>query len=172
MTIEDVAQRAGVGKASIYRRWSSKGTLALDAFMVEFLATQQAPDTGALEGDLLQALRSWVRTVHKTPTGQALTGIIAQAQHDPELAAAWRDRVVLPVRAQHRRIIEAAIERGEIPASSDPDVILDMLFGPVYHRLLHRHRPVTDGFVRRVVAMIVAGARAGAAGPPKGRPTR
>jgi len=164
LTIEDVADRAGVGKASIYRRWSTKGTLALDAFLAEFLSSQPLPDTGSLEGDLLAALRSWMRTVRGTPTGRALTGLIAQAQHDPELAADWRQRVVDPARAQLCQIIERAIARGEIPAASDPEVLIDMVYGPAYHRLL-QHLPLSDSFIRSVVTMVVAGAEAGAAAP-------
>jgi AcrR family transcriptional regulator len=166
MTIEDVAERAGVGKASIYRRWSTKGTLALDAFLAEFLSAQPPPDSGSLEGDLLAALRAWVRTVWGTPAGRALTGLIAQAQHDPELAVGWREHVVNPARAQHRGIIERAVARGEIPEASDPDVLIDLLYGPAYHRLLNGHLPLSDTFVRQVAAMVAAGAKAGAAIPP------
>src|SRR5664280_981865 len=63
LTIEDVALHAGVGKATIYRRWPTKGMLAFDAFRAEFLARQPLPDTGSLRGDLLAALRGWIRTV-------------------------------------------------------------------------------------------------------------
>ncbi|HEY3810950.1 MAG TPA: TetR/AcrR family transcriptional regulator [Acidimicrobiales bacterium] len=165
MTIEDVAERAGVGKASIYRRWSTKGTLALDAFLAEFLASQPLPDTGSLDGDLRAALRAWVRTVRGTPTGRALGGLIGQVQHDPELAIAWTQRVVTPIRAQHRRIIERAMERGEIPADSEADLLLDMLYGPAYHRLLNGHLPLTNRFIHQVVAMVMVGAAAGASAP-------
>src|ERR1700735_3000364 len=72
MTIEDVADRAGVGKASIYRRWPTKGTLALDAFLDSFLAQQPRVDTGALEEDLAEALTLWSAAVVGTPTGRAL----------------------------------------------------------------------------------------------------
>jgi AcrR family transcriptional regulator len=165
MTIEDVAARAGVGKASVYRRWPTKGTLALDAFLAEFLRLQPLPDTGSLRGDLLAALRAWVRTVTRTPTGRALAGLIAEAQHDPDLATAWRDRVVGPVRAQHRKMLERAIARGEIPAGSDVDVLMDLLYGAAYHRLLQGHLPLTDRFVQHVVSVIVAGAQDTAATP-------
>ena len=166
MTIEEVAARAGVGKTSIYRRWPTKGTLALDAFLVDFLSAQPLPDTGELESDLVAALRAWVRTARDTATGRALVALVAEAQHDADLAVAWRDRVVRPIRAQHRHIIEHAIDRGEIPADSDPEVLMDMLYGPAYHRLLHGHLPLSDPFVKRVAAIVAAGARAGAAAPP------
>ncbi len=157
MSIEEVAARAGVGKATIYRRWPSRGALALDAFLAEFLGQQPLPDTGTLRGDLLAALRAWITSVTKTSAGAMLAGLIAEAQQDAALAAAWRDRVVEPVRDQHAIMLDRAIARGEIAPGTDKDVVLDMLYGPAYHRLLHGHRPLTDQFARRVVDLIVAG---------------
>ena len=77
MSIEEVAARAGVGKTTIYRRWPSKGLLALDAFVASFREEQPLPDTGTLRGDLLSALHTWVRAVTQTPMGSMLTGLIA-----------------------------------------------------------------------------------------------
>lgn len=168
LTIEEVASRAGVGKSSIYRRWSSKGTLALQAFVTEFLASQPPPDTGSLEGDMNAALAAWVRTVSGTPNGRVLVGLIAEAQHDRDLAVAWRETVVVSIRAPHRLMIERAIDRGEIPPGSDVDVLTDMLYGPAYHRLLHGHLELSEAFTRTVVAVVVAGAKAGAAVPTAG----
>ncbi len=85
-----------------------------------------------------------------------LSGLIAEVQQDRALAAAWRDRVVEAVRAQHAIMLDRAISRGEIPADTDKEVVLDLLYGPAYHRLLHGHRPLTDQFARRVVDLIVA----------------
>src|SRR5271156_1535101 len=73
MSIEEVAARAGVGKATIYRRWSSKGLLALDAFVTSFQEQQPLPDTGTLRGDLIAALTAWVRAVTGTSMGAMLT---------------------------------------------------------------------------------------------------
>ncbi len=165
MSIEEVACRAGVGKATIYRRWPSRGALALDAFLAEFLGQQPLPDTGTLRGDLLTALRAWIRSVTQTSAGPMLSGLIAEAQQDRALAAAWRDRVVEVVRAQHAVMLDRAISRGEIPADTDKDVVLDLLYGPAYHRLLHGHRPLTDQFARRVVDLIVAALTADHPGP-------
>src|ERR1700676_1081643 len=85
LTIDEVAQRAGVGKATIYRRWPSKGTLVFEAFSADFLARQPLPDTGSLRADLLAALRGWVKTVRGTVTGRTLVGLIAEVQRDPGL---------------------------------------------------------------------------------------
>jgi len=157
MSMEEVAARAGVGKTTVYRRWPSRGALALDAFLTEFQEQQPLPDTGTLHGDLLAALRGWTRSVTRTPAGRMLAGLIAEAQRDPALGAAWRDRVIEPLRARHTIMLDRAIERGEIRADVDKDVVLDLLFGPDYHRLLNGHRPLTDRFARQVVDLIVAG---------------
>jgi AcrR family transcriptional regulator len=157
MSIEEVAARAGVGKATIYRRWSSKGLLALDAFVLMFREQQPPPDTGSLRGDLTAALRAWVRAVTSTPAGRLLPSLIAAAQHDPELHAAWRDRVLEPLRAQHRVMLQHAMERGEVPASLDAEVVLDMFFGAAEHRLLLGHLPMTESFITSVVDVILGG---------------
>jgi AcrR family transcriptional regulator len=157
LTIEDVAVRAGVGKATIYRWWQSKGTLAFDAFSVQFLARQPLPNTGTLRGDFLAALRGWIRSVKGTPTGQTLVELIAEVQRDAALAAVWRNRFIGPVRDHHRVMIERAIARGEIPSTTNAEVALDLLFGPAYHRLLQTHLPLTDRFARDAVDIVVAG---------------
>ena len=157
VTVDMVAAKAGVSKATIYRRWSSKGLLALDAFVASFREQQPLPDTGTLRGDLTAALRAWVRAVTSTPMGPMLTGLIAEAQHDQELRAAWRDRVLEPLRSQHRIMLDRAIARGEIPASVDREVVLDLFFGAAQHRLLLGHLPLTDDFIREVVDVILDG---------------
>ena len=157
MSIEEVAARAGVGKATIYRRWPSKGLLALDAFVTSFAEQQALPDTGNLRDDLIVALTAWVRAVTRTSMGPMLTGLIAEAQHDPSLRAAWRERVLEPLRTQHRVMLDRAVARGEIPATVDPEVVLDLFFGAAQHRLLLGHLPLTDEFIREVVDVILDG---------------
>ena len=164
MSIEEVAARAGVGKTTIYRRWPSKGLLALDAFVASFREEQPLPDTGTLRGDLLAALHAWVRAVTQTPMGSMLTGLIAEAQHDAELRGAWRDRVLEPLRSQHRIMLDRAIARGEIPPGVDRDVVLDLFFGAAEHRLLLGHLPMSDDFIADVVDVILAGVERSGAG--------
>ena len=114
MSIEEVAARAGVGKTTIYRRWPSKGLLALDAFVASFREEQPLPDTGTLRGDLVAALSAWVLAVTGTSMGRMLTGLIAEAQYDPELRAAWRDRVLEPLRVQYRLMLARAAARSRL----------------------------------------------------------
>lgn len=166
ISVEEVAARAGVGKASVYRRWPSKGTLAFDAFVSEFLGQHPAVTTGSFRGDLLTDLRSWVRAVQETTTGRTLRGLIAEVQRDPDLADAWRERFVGPARAQHRAMVERAIHRGEVPPATDADFLLDLLYGPAYLRLLHGHLPLSDAFVVGVVDAVVASIGSGAGRSP------
>jgi AcrR family transcriptional regulator len=162
ITIEEVAQRAQVSKASVYRRWPTKGMLAFDAFVSEFLRRLPSPDTGSLEADLRASLRGWVRVVRETTTGRTLRGLIAEAQRDPELAAAWRDRFINPVRAARSEIVRRAVERGELSADVNVDVLLDLVYGPAYHRFLQGHRPLDAAFVNAVVEAVLGAAREGA----------
>jgi AcrR family transcriptional regulator len=163
MTIEEVASRAGVAKTTIYRRWSTKGALALDAFLGDFLSQQPVADTGTLEGDLREALTSWAQAVVDTPTGRTLVRLVAEAQLDDQLADAWSDRVMSPLRHQHRQMIERAMQRGEIPVGSDVEAVMDMTYGPAYHRLLQGHLTITPSFIDLVARMVAEGAKAGGA---------
>jgi AcrR family transcriptional regulator len=157
LTMEEVAVRAKVSKATIYRWWPTKGVLVFDAFLAQFLAKQPIPDTGTLRGDLLAALRSWIRAVKGTVTGRTLVGLIAEVQRDPELSDLWRERVIRPVRNQHKVMLQRAIERGEIPPGTDGDVVLDLLYGSAYHRLLQSHLTLSDRFAQGVVDTIMCG---------------
>jgi AcrR family transcriptional regulator len=157
-TIDTVAARARTSKPVLYRRWKTREDL-LRATARHRGATDPPaiPDTGTLRGDLLSALHAWVRAVTQTPMGPMLTGLIAEAQHDPELRGAWRDRVLEPLREQHRVMLDRAIVRGEIAASVDRDVVLDLFFGAAEHRLLLGHLPMTGEFIAEVVDVILAG---------------
>jgi AcrR family transcriptional regulator len=157
LTIEEVAVRAGVGKTTIYRRWSSRGTLALDAFLAEFEGQQSLPDTGTFAGDLRAALGAWARAVSGTSAGAMLTGLIAEIQHDRNLARAWQDRVIAPLRAQYSIMLDRGVLRGEIPADTDAGVVLDLLFGACYYRLLQGQRRLNEQFVNQVVDVVAAG---------------
>jgi AcrR family transcriptional regulator len=157
MSIEEVASRAGVGKATIYRRWPSKANLALDAFLAESREWLTPADTGTLRGDLQVALQAWVRAVTRMRVGGILAALLAETRQDPELAASWHDQVVEPSRAQYEVILNRAIDRGEIPADTDQDVVLDLLFGSGGYRLLLGHQPLNDHFVHQVVHIITAG---------------
>jgi AcrR family transcriptional regulator len=165
LTMDEVAQRGGVSKATIYRWWPTKGTLVFEAFTANFLARQPTPNTGSLRGDLLGALRNWIKTVKGTVTGRTLVALIAEVQRDPDLAEIWREHFVTSVRTQHRVMIDRAVERGALSPDVDSDVVLDLVYGSAYHRLLQSHLPLTERFAQNVVDTVVAGLQMDRAGP-------
>ena len=156
--MDAVAEKAGVSKATIYRWWPTKETLALDALYQEWAGVQPAArETGSLQGDLLSLLRPWVRLVGERPYGRLIAALVAEAQADPAFAEQYRERFVEPRRAQARPILVRAIERGRLPAATDIELALDLLYGPLYHRLLHGHAPLDERFLRDLVDTVLAG---------------
>jgi AcrR family transcriptional regulator len=158
VSMDAVADRAGVSKATIYRWWPTKETLALEALYQEWdTARPSPPDTGSLRGDLLALLRPWIRRVRARPYGRVVAALIAEAQTDPEFAAEYHRRFVEPRRDPARALLKRALERGEIPPETKVEVALDLLYGSLYHRLLHGHAPLNDRFLQDVVDTTLAG---------------
>jgi AcrR family transcriptional regulator len=158
VSMDAVAERARVSKATIYRWWPTKETLALDALYHEWDTARPSPrDTGSLRGDLLSLLRPWIRRVRARPYGRVIAALITEANTDQQFAEQYRARFVEPRREPARALFSRAIARGEIPTGTDVEVALDLLYGPIYHRLLHGHAPLTDRFVQDVVDSVLAG---------------
>jgi AcrR family transcriptional regulator len=155
ISMDAVAERAGASKATIYRWWPSKELLALDALLSQWETDTR--DTGSLAGDLLALIRPWVRRLADRPYGRVIAALLTRAQSDPGFAAAYRARFVEPRRDEGRLILDRAIERDEIPAGTDIEAALDLLYGPIYHRMLHGHSALTDQFARTIVGYVVAG---------------
>jgi AcrR family transcriptional regulator len=163
MSMDDVAKRANVSKATIYRWWASKELLAMDALANEWaLPTPSSGlDTGSLRGDLLARLRPWLRQLNQKPYERIIAGLLAQTQTDPEFAKLYREHFVAPRRDETRMLLLRAIDRGEIAAETNLELTLDLLYGPIYHRLLHGHAPLNDGFAAQVIDAVIAAISSG-----------
>ena len=157
VSMDAVASRAGVSKATIYRWWPSKERLALEA-LVEWSSASSPPrDTGDLRSDLLALVRPWVRDIRRRQFGRVIAALIAEAQSDPAFAAEYRHHFVDHRREPMQAAFARAIARGEAPADLDIDVALDLVYGPLYHRLLQGHAPLTDRFAQQVVDLALKG---------------
>lgn len=159
VSVDEIAARAGVSKATIYRWWDSKEALALDAFREELVEREgPVPDTGSLAGDLLAQLRTRIRALGSSPaTGRTLVALAAEAALDAELREAYRTHLLEPLRREGREVFQKAIERGEIPADTDVDVALDLIYGALNQRLFQGHAPLDDHFARAAVDIVVRG---------------
>jgi len=157
MSMDGVARDAGVSKATIYRWWPSKERLALDALATEWAATPPADqrETDSLRDDLVTRFRPWLRQLRRRPYGRVVAGLVAEAQTNPSFAAMYREQFVEPRRAATREILVRARDRGEIAAHTNLDVTLDLLYGPIYHRLLHGHAPLTERFAEQVIDSVI-----------------
>jgi len=166
VTMDAVAERAGASKATIYRWWPSKELLALDALVIslEDVLARVRTDTGTLRGDLRAILRPAMTQLSQRPYGRVIAALIAEIHRDAAFAEVWQERYVTARRRHARAAFRRAIERGEISAKTDVELALDMIYGPIYHRLLHGHAPLSQAVAYRLVDTVI-----GVAGsPPSG----
>jgi AcrR family transcriptional regulator len=158
MNMGAVAARAGVSKATIYRRWRTKELLALDAlFHAWSEGIPPAHATGQLRADLFSVLRPWAKLLRTRPYAHVIAALIAEAHTNAAFAEAYRTRFVGPRRDQARAIFRRALERTDMNAAeTDIDLALDLLYGPIYHRLFHGHAPLDEPFQHAVIEAAVA----------------
>jgi AcrR family transcriptional regulator len=154
LTIEAVAARAGASKATIYRWWPNKATLAMEAFVGQIVPALPFEDTGDLHGDFRRHLGIMVDVLH-TQLGRTLADIIAGMQHDEELAEAFSQRYLVPRRKVPRQALQNAIKRGELQADADPDVIMDAIYGAIYFSLLIRKQRIDATFVETLLLQVL-----------------
>jgi AcrR family transcriptional regulator len=151
LTFERVARESGVSKTTIYRWWPSPGALALEGYFHSVEVTLSFPDTGDIRADIITQLHSFVTLMTQTPAGRLLTELIGQSQTDPDLATDYRR-----LYSSHRRQLAAdrftaAQHHGQIRLDVDTQVLVDQLWGAVYHRLLIPDEPVTEAFAAALV---------------------
>ncbi|MCG6871185.1 MAG: TetR/AcrR family transcriptional regulator C-terminal ligand-binding domain-containing protein [Gammaproteobacteria bacterium] len=149
VTVEAVAAHSGVGKPTIYRHWPNAQAVAMAALM-EFGLEVHEPGSG----DPLKALRSQLESVilaFATPTGRSAAALIATADPDTELTRAFRERLLLRSREAGRQLLEQARETGRLDDNLDLEVALDMLYGPLFFRLLFGHQPLRRQLAGRIM---------------------
>jgi AcrR family transcriptional regulator len=154
LSMDAVAAKAGVSKATIYRRWPSKEALVVDAWRT-LIAPADTPDTGSLRGDVEAILGTLLDKVGD-PGFDVLSQVMAAARTDRALADALREYVATR-RRPLRTVLERAVARGELSEDLELDVVQDALVGPLFYRLLLSHGPLDREVARNVIDVVLAG---------------
>jgi AcrR family transcriptional regulator len=153
LTLDDLAAASGVAKTTILRRWPSKAAVA--AAGVERLALQSVdvPDSGTLRGDLYVLLRGAAETFVRG-RGAFVPRLLREAGHHPEITDLLFT-VIHTRRQAYRRALALAIARGELAPSVDQDLLIDLLMGPIWTRLLITRDPITPAYVSSVIEAVL-----------------
>src|SRR3954464_6055011 len=137
-TTDSIAERAGASKATIYRWWPSKASLLAEALREAVAHEVPFPETGDLAIDIELQLQNFIALLNGR-LGRALKAFVGAAQSDPEVAAAFLEEWVKPRRKEARTVLERYQTQGQIDPEVDLDLVLDLLYGPMYFRLLSGH---------------------------------
>jgi AcrR family transcriptional regulator len=154
LTMDAIASRAGVGKATVYRRWSTKETLAAEA-IERIMRAIPIPDTGTVEGDLRRMMSDALGLYRSSTTGALLSGFVAAMARSELIARTIRSGFVGVRRAALRKVLERGVARGELRKGLDYELVLDLLGGPFFYRFLVIGGPVDERFARGVVDAVL-----------------
>ncbi len=157
LSIEGIAARAGVGKNTIYRWWPSKGAILLDGLLSIVAVDASMADTGDIVADLKAQMGAAVRTLGDTPLGAQYRALIGEAQHNPDLARALRERLIEPLRTAAAHRIQLAQRQGQIREGLDSEFLVEVLYGPLYYRMLLTQQVPDPARIEAVVDTAFAG---------------
>ena len=156
MSLEGIAARAGVGKATIYRRWSNKASVVMDAFLAATAKEIAFPNTRSAREDIRRQMRSVVKVLNG-PRGRTIATLIGVVQSDNELAEAFRTRFVAVRRGEAKAVVQRGIANGEFKPDMDLESVLDCLYGPLYFRLLIGHEKASAKYADQLVDLVLRG---------------
>ncbi len=162
VSVEAIAAAAGASKATLYRWWPNKAAIVMEALLESTGADVYVPTSADPVADLAEKLRRAI-ALFAGPKGQVFAALIGEAQFNPELAHAYRQQLLAPRRAAMRVVLLRAIGAGALRQDLDIDMAMDLLYGPLYARLLLGHAPLDEAFMRDYPAMAIAGLLAPAA---------
>jgi AcrR family transcriptional regulator len=160
LTVESIATRAGVGKATIYRRWPSKLPLVVEAF--GGLPALEDVDTGDLRNDLVTMLRRYLQVFNTTPLAEVLPSLAGERSHNTELEVL--DSVLKGRRQPLLAAFERALERGELSRDLDLELAADLVVGPIAVRLYFTGGRIHPRIVGPMVDLALNGIAQGASG--------
>ena len=156
LRMDDVAERAGVGKATIYRRYRSKDELVADA--VATLVSEIAiPDTGSTRSDLLALMRQAVELYSGPLAPGLMPALLEETRRNPELATTLRDQFLADRRSALSAVLKRGVRRGDLRRDLDLELALDVLGGAIFYRLLVTGGAIDERLAQGVVELILRG---------------
>jgi AcrR family transcriptional regulator len=153
--MEGIAVAAGVAKQTIYRWWKSKTDVLMDAFLEDVVQGLVPPDRGSLAADLRFHLVGLARLLAISDTGAVFRALIAEAQHDSELAVRLRTQFIEPQRIRDLIPFEQAVKRGELSQDFDIQAAAEELLSPIYYRVLVSGQPISPSYVEGLVRRLL-----------------
>ena len=156
LRVDDVAERAGVGKATIYRRYRSKEEL-IAAAVRSLVGDISIPDTGSTEEDLRRLMRNAVKVYRGSVEASVMPGLVEAINRDPELARSVREGFLTRRRAALSLVLERGVQRGDLRPDLDFELALDVLAGPLFYRLLVTGGPIDKDLADGVAELMIRG---------------
>lgn len=150
VTVEKIAEKAGVSKATIYKWWPNKAAVVMDGFLNATTEKLPIPDTGSTIDDMLIQVSNFVEFL-MSKKGNVITEIIAEGQFDQNLADIYRKAYFKPRRDISKQILERGISRGELRKDLDIELVIDLIWGPVFYRLLITGEVLDDIFIKKLI---------------------
>ncbi|MBC2579129.1 TetR/AcrR family transcriptional regulator [Clostridium sp. DJ247] len=156
VTVEKIAERAGVSKATIYKWWPNKAAVVIDSFLNATSVNLPIPDTGSTINDMFIQVDNFVKFL-MSRRGNVITEIIGEGQFDPKLADIYRKSYFNPRRSISKEILERGISREELRKDLNIELTIDLIWGPVFYRLLITGEVIDDVFVRNLINYVFEG---------------
>ncbi len=154
LTIEGIARAAKVGKPTIYRWWDTKCALAMDAFFNATATRVPFPRAGSVTESICAQITALIGLL-SGPSGRIIAEMIGEGQSQPDVMARFRERFFAELLAPARRQIEQGKRTGEIDPELDTELAIDLIYGPVYYRLLICDQPLDDAFAKALCKRVV-----------------
>lgn len=150
VTVEKIAERAKVSKATIYKWWPNKAAVVMDSFLSAAMSRLPVPDTGSVINDIVIQVTNLAKFL-TSREGKVINELIAEGQFDLKLAEEYRSRYFNPRRLDSRRILERGVDRGELKNDLDIELSIDLIYGPLFYRLLVTGEKLDESFIEVLI---------------------
>ncbi|WP_213806305.1 TetR/AcrR family transcriptional regulator [Granulicella sp. dw_53] len=156
ITVNQIAAHAGVGKMTLYRRWPNKAAVVMDA-LLELVGPETAFPSSARALDSIREQLGLQAKFFRSRYGRLIRSLLAESQFDEELATAFRERWIQPRRGGVIQVLKTAIQEGDLRSDIDLETTTDMLYGPLYYRLLLGTGTINTVFIDHLYRQFLAG---------------